>query len=120
MRALVVDDSLINIKVATRLLTNIGLEVDYVLSGKECLNQINNYNYDIIFMDIMMPEMNGVETFHKLQEIEGFNIPVIALTADVDNDAEARYLKEGFNDYIPKPINFEKLKNIANSINKNN
>lgn len=120
MRALIVDDSQINIKVATRLLNNLGVEVDYVLSGKECLEQIKNNTYDMIFMDIMMPEMDGIETFHKLQEIEEFNTPVIALTADVDNDAELRYLKEGFNDYIPKPINLEKLKNVVYSIKNGN
>ncbi len=118
MRVLVVDDNLLNIKVATRLLTSLGLEVDYSLSGNDCLEQVQKINYDIIFMDIMMPEMNGIETYHKLQTMEKFNTPVVALTADVDNDAENRYLEEGFSDYIPKPINLERLKNIVSPINK--
>ncbi len=120
MQTLIVDDNQLNIKVATRLLSNLGLKVEYVLSGKECLEQIKKHDYDMIFMDIMMPEMGGIETFHRLQETKEFNIPVIALTADVDNDAEARYLKEGFYDYLPKPINLEKLKSIVNSIKKDN
>jgi len=120
MRVLVVDDNQMNIKIATRLLTNLRVEVDSVLSGKECLEQIKINNYDMIFMDIMMPEMDGVETFHKLQETEGFHIPVVALTADVSNDAEQRYLKEGFKDYIPKPIPLEKLKSVLDTASKEN
>ena len=66
MKVLVVDDSQINLRVAQKLLEFEGLNVDTVLSGKECLEKIKTEKYDIIFMDIMMPEMDGVETFKKL------------------------------------------------------
>lgn len=116
MKALIVDDSMINIKVALRMLEKLDVEADYVLSGKDCLEKIKNTKYDIIFMDIMMPEMDGVETYHKLFEIDGFNTPVVALTADVNDNAEERYLNEGFKDYIPKPINLEKLTSVVNLV----
>lgn len=119
MKALIVDDSIININVAKRMLEKLNIEVEFVLNGKDCIEKVKTENYNVIFMDIMMPEMDGVETLHNLQQIEGFNTKVIALTADVDIDAETRYLKEGFNSYIPKPINFEKLTSVVNSINKN-
>ena len=85
MKALIVDDNLINLKVAQRLLEHEGLEVETVMSGYECLARVKEISYDIIFMDIMMPEMDGVETLNKLKEINGFNIPVIALTADAES-----------------------------------
>ena len=118
MRALIVDDTIINIKVAQRLIEHEGLTVDYVMSGKECLDKVKEEKYDVIFMDIMMPEMDGVETFKKLQEIDEFNIPVIALTADAETGAREKYLKLGFNNYIAKPIQIEILHNAISDLNK--
>ena len=118
MKALIVDDTIINIKVAQRLIEHEGLTVDYVMSAKECLEKVKETKYDVIFMDIMMPEMDGVETFKKLQEMEGFNIPVIALTADAETGAKQKYLKLGFNNYIAKPIQIDILHNAIKSINK--
>ena len=68
MKALIVDDSRININVAKAMLEKIGLEVDFALSGLECLEKVKNNHYDIIFMDIMMPELSGVEKFKLLKE----------------------------------------------------
>ncbi len=116
MKALIVDDSSLNIKVACKLLEKENVEVDSVLSGKECLDKIKNNNYDVIFMDIMMPEMDGVETLKKLKEQDSFNIPVIALTADVVAGAEEKYLGLGFFAYIPKPINLELLRSILDKV----
>ena len=118
MKALIVDDTIINIKVAQRLIEHEGLSVDYVMSGKECLEKVKEVKYDVIFMDIMMPEMDGVETFKKLQEIDDFDIPVIALTADAETGAKQKYLKLGFNNYIAKPIQIDILHNAIKSINK--
>ena len=111
MKVLIVDDSAINLKVAKKILEHESIEVDTALSGKECLEKVHNH-YDMIFMDIMMPEMDGVETFRKLKEIDNFNIPVIALTADAEVGAKEKYLNIGFNGYIAKPINKEELHNI--------
>lgn len=117
MKALIVDDSNINLKVASKLLEHEGIEVDTVLSGFLCLDKIKNKEiYDVIFMDIMMPEMDGVETFKKLQEIENFNTPVVTLTADAVTGAKEKYLQKGFFDYISKPINLSELKRILNKV----
>lgn len=116
MKALIVDDTIINIKVAQRLIEHEGLEVDYVMSGKECLEKVKEVKYDVIFMDIMMPEMDGIETFKKLLESEDFNIPVIALTADAETGAKQKYLKLGFNNYIAKPIQLDILHNAISSL----
>ena len=118
MKALIVDDTIINIKVAQRLIEHEGLTVDYVMSGKECLEKVKEVKYDVIFMDIMMPEMDGVETFKKLQKLDGFDIPVIALTADAESGAKEKYLKLGFNDYIAKPIQLDILHNAIIAIKK--
>lgn len=88
MKALIVDDNTLNLKIAQRLVEQQGLEVDAVTSGFECLDKVRENYYDIIFMDIMMPEMDGVETFKKLKEIENFNTPVVTLTADAKVGSE--------------------------------
>lgn len=116
MKVLVVDDSQINLRVAQKLLEFEGLNVDTVLSGKECLEKVKTEKYDIIFMDIMMPEMDGVKTFKKLQEQEDFNIPVVCLTADAETGSRDKYLSVGFCDYIPKPINKNDLHIIIEKI----
>lgn len=113
MKALIVDDNMINLKVTKKLLENLGLTSDIALSGQECLKMVKKVNYDIIFMDIMMPEMDGVETFKQLRE-NNYSMPIIALTADVDLDSKDKYLSLGFNDYIPKPINLDLLKELLN------
>lgn len=116
MKALIVDDNTLNLKIAQKLIEQEGLEVDIVQSGFECLEKVKDNQYDVIFMDIMMPEMDGVETYKKLKEIDGFNTPVITLTADAKLGAEENYLRMGFYDYIPKPINKDRLKEILNKI----
>ena len=113
MKILVVDDSAINLKVATKILEKEGYEVDNALSGFECLKMVKEKNYDLIFMDIMMPEMDGVE---RLKQIDGFKTPVITLTADVELDSEEKYLNLGFTAYLEKPINIEKLREIISKI----
>ena len=117
-RVLVVDDNKLNLKVALKFLSRYKFEEDEAYSGEECLNKIKSgEKYDIIFMDIMMPNMNGVETFHALQKIEGFNTPVVvALTADAVEGAQERYLGEGFAEYISKPIVRERLDKVIHEI----
>lgn len=70
-------------------------------------------NYDLIFMDIMMPVMDGIEAFQNLKKIKDFHTPVITLTADNENNAHDRYLSLGFNDYLIKPIMKEDMKIIV-------
>ncbi len=109
-RILVVDDNKINLKVANRLLQDLKLQVDLVSSGFECLDKINSgEKYDLILMDDMMPEMSGVKTLEKLKQINNFNVPVVALTANAISGMREKYLKEGFDDYLSKPIDKNEL-----------
>lgn len=103
--ALVVDDSKLNLKVAEKILSEYGLSITSVLSGEECIEMIKSgITYDLIFMDIMMPNKNGVETLKELKEIKNFKAPVVALTADAMEGQKEQYLKEGFISYLSKPI----------------
>ena len=104
-KVLIVDDNKLNIKVVRRILEQSDLIIEECYNGKECIDIINKDNdYDLILMDIMMPVMSGEETLKKLQEIDGFNTPVIALTADAEAGSEDKYENEGFADYIAKPF----------------
>ena len=110
-RVLIVDDNNLNIKVATRALSNLNVQIESVTGGQECIDKINNgEHFDVILMDIMMPNMSGETTLSKLKEIPNFNIPVIALTADAVAGAEEKYLSEEFVDYLAKPFNKDQIK----------
>lgn len=118
-KVLIVDDNKINLKVASRLLENYRLDITTVESGALCIDKVNSNTYDLILMDDMMPNMSGVETLHKLKEIDGFAIPVVALTANAVTGMKEKYLNDGFDDYLAKPINRDELNNIvAKYLNK--
>lgn len=124
-RVLVVDDNKLNLKVAKRTLDSLNLPMDQCESGQECIDKINlGQNYDVILMDIMMPEMSGITTLKELQKDESFTTPVIAVTADAVSGAEEKYLENGFCDYISKPFTKEqiekKLIKIFDEQEKNN
>ena len=117
MKVLIVDDNALNIKVAERALSLLNFDIDSVTSGRECLEKINNGNkYDVILLDIMMPEMSGETTLKELKKIDGFNIPVVALTADAISGAKEKYIKEGFNEYIAKPFTRDQIKQKLDEI----
>lgn len=118
-KILIVDDNKLNIKVAKRVLANLDLDIDEAESGDVCLAKVNDNNYDLILMDIMMPDMSGETTLAKLKENPYFNTPVIALTADAVAGARERYLEEGFVDYIAKPFTFKQIKEKLDIIFKN-
>lgn len=111
---LVVDDNKINIKIAKKLLShNECLVVDSALSGAEAIEKVKSKKYDLIFMDIMMPEMDGVETLHRLRRL-GFTNPIVTLTADAVSGSREKYLAEGFDEYISKPVSTEEIDIIIN------
>ncbi|MDR0623564.1 MAG: response regulator, partial [Treponema sp.] len=102
---LVVDDYVENRMIIKELLKRTLLHVDTAESGAECLAMAKEQTYHAIIMDYMMPGMDGIETFKKLRNgIEGFNTPVIALTAHAVAGAEKRFLDEGFAGYLSKPV----------------
>ena len=112
---LVVDDTRANLTVIKGLLKETGIQIDTVESGREALHKVAEKKYDVIFLDHRMPEMDGVETFHAMQEMEDTynrNTPVIALTANAISGAREEYFKEGFTDYLSKPVDSGKLEEM--------
>lgn len=114
-KILTVDDNRVNITVAKGLLKRLKVQFDSAMSGQECLNKIREKHYDIILLDHMMPGMDGVDTLHQMEKMDCFiqDPPVvIALTANAVTGARESYLKEGFTDYLSKPIDYEKLEDM--------
>ena len=110
-RVLVVDDNALNLKVAENLLKLCKINPDAVSSGEETLSMMSKHKYDIVFLDHMMPKMDGVETLHELKE-RGLIPPetmMIALTANAVMGAKEKYLNEGFDNYLSKPIEINEL-----------
>lgn len=104
-RILVVDDNTLNLKVATKLLERYKATVECLDSGFLCIDKIQaGEMYDVILLDDMMPKMSGVETLKKLKQIPGFHTPVVALTANAITGMREKYMGEGFDDYLAKPI----------------
>lgn len=119
-KVLIVDDNKLNIKVARKALIDFNFDIDECYNGEECVSKIRNKEeYDLILMDIMMPVMSGETALKHLKELEGFNTPVIALTADTIAGAKEKYLEEGFVDYIAKPFSKKQIKEKLDVIFKN-
>ena len=108
---LIVDDRQINLNVAEGLLRLMGIEADTALSGLQAIEKMTQKRYDVVFMDYMMPDMNGAETVKELRGL-GVATPVVALTANVLENARETMLEAGFDDFLPKPIIIEELTRI--------
>ena len=119
---LVVDDNSINLKVATTLLENEGARVISAVSGAEALDKINNNNFDIILMDLEMPDMSGIETTRIIREsrICSDDTPIIALTAHAFSDMRVDVIESGMNDLLAKPYKPENLYEIISEWTFNN
>ncbi|WP_421849590.1 response regulator [Marinomonas sp.] len=110
LKILAVDDSPINLQLLKHWLEPIGLEVSLAYSGRQAIDMAMNESYDQIFMDIQMPEMDGMETTRQLRQIENYkNTPIIALTAHALGSEQQQILSSGMNAYLTKPINEELL-----------
>lgn len=106
-RLLVVDDNEMNRKIFTKLLEPTQIQIDQAESGFECIDKMKENRYDIVFLDHMMPQMDGPETLHRLKEMQGHpseSAVIIALTANAFVGARQQYINEGFDDFLPKPI----------------
>ncbi len=120
-RILVVDDVKMNLLVFKGLLRGTEMRIDSALSGAEGLAMTKNTKYDIIFMDHLMPEMDGIETFHRIRDdCDNINhdTPVVALTANAIVGMRASYLSEGFSDYLSKPVELKDLLAVAERLLK--
>lgn len=109
-KILIVDDNEMNLKLANKIFLKFNFSViDLASNAEECLNYVKDNVYDIIFIDHMMPGTNGIETLHKIKEL-GYKVNiVIALTANSYDGIKEKYIKEGFNDYLAKPINLNEV-----------
>jgi signal transduction histidine kinase/CheY-like chemotaxis protein len=110
-KVLVVDDISINLEVCTAMLEAFAIKADTALSGRAAIELVSKNNYDIIFMDHMMPEMDGIEATAKIRALGGHNktVPIITLTANVLNGAEQMFLDNQFSGFLAKPIEFALL-----------
>ena len=114
-KVLVVDDNTMNLLVAEKLLARTKVQVTTCQSGRECLDWMRREYFDVILLDHMMPEMDGMETLAKSKELEGnrcVNTPVIALTANAVQGAREEYIRAGFHDYLSKPIEPKRLEEM--------
>lgn len=114
-KILVVDDNAMNLKVMVRLLLPYQIKVVTALGGQEGLDKLNSMDYDCVFLDHMMPDMDGVETLHKIRQKPGSyfqSVPVIAFTANAIGGAREMFMEEGFDDFIAKPIEISVLERM--------
>ena len=111
-KILAVDDTPMNLKIIKGLLKKTQIQIDFAGGGNECLQLTKEKKYDLILMDAMMPEPDGVQTLHLIREDKdnlNKNTEVIVLTADAIEGVKEKYINEGFSDYIPKPVDPEML-----------
>lgn len=111
-KVLIVDDNLVNRKVAAGLMKPFAMQIDTAKSGEEAIEMVKQKEYHLIFMDHMMPDMDGVEATHVIRELEGEyyqKVPIIALTANAISGVKEMFLAEGMDDFIAKPIDFKEL-----------
>lgn len=120
-KALVVDDNKMNLVVATEILREYGIETDAVFSGKEAIDAIHHKNYDIVFLDQLMPDMDGIETLQQIKcsDCDLKNTKFVALTANAISGVKEELLKCGFDDFLAKPILTDELERILIDYFKN-
>ncbi|MCI9315101.1 MAG: response regulator [Lachnospiraceae bacterium] len=114
-KMLVVDDTAMNLLVITQLLKKTHMQIDTCASGRECLEMIREKQYDVILLDHMMPEMDGMETLKRMKSETGHmcpETPVIALTANAIVGVRDTYIEAGFNDYLSKPVEGAELEEM--------
>ena len=111
-RVLLVDDNEMNIKVGKALLEPFGMNIDTATNGREALDKVMNNKYHIVFMDHMMPEMDGIEATGEIRKLEGEyfkTLPIIALTANATFEAKEMFLNARMDDFVAKPIKMDEI-----------
>lgn len=116
-RILVVDDNAVNLTVTQGLLEPLNMQIDTAMSGRAAIEKLQEAPYDLVFMDHMMPEMDGVETTREIRQRfpEFADLPIIALSANAVNGVRDMFIEAGMNDFVPKPV---ELKVLVNSLRK--
>lgn len=117
LNILLAEDNAVNQKLATLTMRNLGYEIDVVANGLEAVEAVVRQEYDVVFMDVQMPEMDGVEATHVIIKKLGRKRPtIIAMTANAMEGDREKFLGEGMDDYISKPISVDALKNVLGRI----
>ena len=116
-RILAVDDNQVNLAVLEGLMKEYDVELDCAISGKRALKMIASKHYDLILLDHLMPQMDGIETLGHIRDMGGSftALPVIALTANVSGDSRRRYMQAGFSDFLEKPIVVSELERVLDT-----
>ena len=117
IHVLVVDDNLVNLRVASSILSSYGLTVDTSSSGADAISLCKDNHYPLIFMDQMMPEIDGVEAMKQIRELDSYYAPgsdskIIVLTADTIFGARNQLMEQGFDEYLGKPMNIKQLERL--------
>ncbi len=119
VKALIVDDEPMNLVVATGMFSDYGIETDTATSGREAIEKFKNNYYDVIFMDHMMPEMDGIEAMQRIRQAAkdmGGGILIVALTANAISGAREMFIREGFDGFIAKPIDIMEFERVMKRI----
>ncbi|MBD2187764.1 response regulator [Pseudanabaena mucicola] len=116
LRILLAEDNAVNQKVALRVLKHLGYQADLAINGKEAVTAIADKSYDLILMDVQMPEMDGLEATKQIRQQQAASavapVIIVAMTANAASDDQSICRNAGMDDYISKPIQIEKLKNL--------
>jgi signal transduction histidine kinase/DNA-binding response OmpR family regulator len=111
IKILVAEDNIINQKVAQTIFKNLGYEIVLAQNGKDCVKKVKEGSYDIIFMDIMMPEQDGLEATAEIRSL-GFKTPIVAMTANAREEDKMKAIDSGMNYYLAKPVRIEEIKEV--------
>ena len=111
LSVLVAEDNEINIRVAQTIFSNLGLKIDIAKTGLEVVEKIKNQAYDIVFMDLVMPDRDGIQATVEIRAL-GYQMPIVAMTATASSKSRAKALSSGMNDYIVKPVKTDSIRGI--------
>ncbi|MCG8411015.1 MAG: response regulator [Bacteroidales bacterium] len=111
IKILVAEDNIINQRVAKTIFKNLGYEIYIAQNGKDCIEKVKENNFDIIFMDIMMPEKDGLEATAEIRSM-GYKVPIVAMTANAREEDKRQAFNSGMNHYLAKPVRIEEIKEV--------
>jgi CheY-like chemotaxis protein len=114
IKILVVEDNLLNQKIASYLLEGFGFSSEVAINGKQAIDLLQKEKFDLIMMDIQMPEMDGYETTGHIRNNLKLNIPIIATTGHSSGAEKSKCIESGMTDYISKPLRTEELRQVLN------
>ena len=111
IKILVAEDNIINQRVAQTIFKNLGYDISIAQNGKDCVQKVKDGNFDIIFMDIMMPEKDGLEATAEIRSL-GYKLPIVAMTANAREEDKTKAFNSGMNYYLAKPVRIEEIKEV--------